>query len=159
MRHGYERGVLRAGAVAALAAVVGLATPAVAVEDSSTTVQVSPASPTVGQSVVLTATVSCPGDPSGGVGMTFFDGDVLLDTVGVGANGVAAYTTTFTTTGTHLITAAYNGNDNCFASNNDTVVTVAQTPPPPDQPCLLVLCGTLTNLVDFTVGDIHNEIN
>lgn len=90
--------------------------------------------------------------------MTFFDGGDLLDTVPVGANGQAEHTTSFTTTGAHTITAAYNGNENCFASSNTTAVVVSAAPVPPTPPsnggCLPACCG----LINITVGDIDMHI-
>ncbi|MEU6383823.1 Ig-like domain-containing protein [Streptomyces bauhiniae] len=142
---------------AALAAVLGLASPAWAVP-SSTTVTASPQSATVNTPVQLLATVDCPADPTGGLGVTFFDGGDLLDTVPVNANGQAGYTATFTTAGTHTITAAYNGNTDCDASNSTTNVQVSAAPTPPDTTpgfCLLA-CG---GLINFSVGDITNNIN
>jgi Bacterial Ig-like domain (group 3) len=104
---------------------------------SSTTVQASPSSVTTGQQVVLTATVTCPGFSPGGLGVTFFDGAVLLDTVAVAAGGQAVLTTSFSTPDTHTITAAYNGDANCGASSNTTTVEVsaAPAPPTPKEPC------------------------
>ncbi|MDT7654532.1 MAG: hypothetical protein QOI36_5938 [Pseudonocardiales bacterium] len=104
---------------------------------SATTVQASPASATTGQQVALTATVTCRGFIPGGLGVTFFDGPNLLDTVPVDASGQATLTTSFTTEGTHTITAAYNGYNNCGASNSTTTVqvTAAPTPPTPPTPC------------------------
>ncbi|KIF78977.1 hypothetical protein QR77_19020 [Streptomyces sp. 150FB] len=90
--------------------------------------------------------------------MTFFDDSTLLDTVPVNANGQASYTTTFTTVGSHTITAAYNGTAECDASNNTTTVQVTSAPTPPDPTpgfCLLV-CG---GLINFSVGDINNTVN
>ncbi|EST23044.1 hypothetical protein M877_28405 [Streptomyces niveus NCIMB 11891] len=141
----------------ALAAVLGMASPAWAAP-SSTTVTATPQSAQVGTSVQLAATVDCPGDPSGGLGMTFFDGGDELDTVPVNANGQANYTTTFNTTGSHTITAAYNGTGECDASNNTTTVQVTSAPNPPGPPggfCLLA-CG---GLINFSVGNIHNPVN
>ncbi|MDV9187443.1 Ig-like domain-containing protein [Streptomyces sp. SR27] len=144
-------------AAAALAAVIGLATPAAAV-DSSTTVQASPSTTTVGNPATLTATVACAEDPSGGLGVTFWDGPDVLDTIAVNSSGQATYTATFNVTGTHTITAAYNGNTGCDASSNTTTVTVTQTPAPPTPgPCLL-LCGG-PGLFNFSTGNIHNEVN
>ncbi|MER7690943.1 Ig-like domain-containing protein [Streptomyces sp. NPDC097610] len=137
----------------ALAAVLGVATPAEAVA-SGTTVVVTPQSPTVGTPVQLTATVTCTGDPSGGLGMTFFDGSNLLNTVPVAADGQAIYSTTFSTVGTHTITAAYNGNGTCDASNGTTTVQVTTTPTQPPGLCLLA-CG---GLIGFNVGDINNTV-
>ncbi len=143
---------------AALTAALGLASPAWAVA-SSTTVTATPPSAEVNTPVQLQATVDCPADPTGGLGVTFFDGGDLLDTVPVNANGQAAYTATFTTTGSHTITAAYNGNTDCDASNDTTTVqvTAAPTPPAPPTPspglCFLV-CGGFIN-----VGDITTNVN
>lgn len=152
----HNRRIWPTGTVLALAAVVGLASPAAAADPSSTTVTASPAAATVGENVTLTATVSCPGDPSPGLGMTFFDGGDTLTTVPVSAGGQAQYTTAFSTTGTHTITAAYNGNDNCSASNNTTNVEVSSVAPPPSSggSCLLVCSG----LFGFKVGDIHQHV-
>lgn len=141
----------------ALAAVLGLASPAWAAA-SSTTVTASPQTAEVGDPVQLQATVDCPDDPTGGLGVTFFDGSDLLDTVDVDAAGQVTYTTTFSTVGTHTITAAYNGNANCDASNSTTTVQVTAAPTPPGPtpvPCLLA-CG---GLINFSVGDITNNIN
>ena len=105
---------------------------------STTTVQASPSSATVGQEVVLTATVTCPGfPPQGGLGVTFWEGSNLLDTVPVNAGGQASLRTTFTTEAAHEITAAYNGNGNCGASNATTTVRVTSEPDPltPPTPC------------------------
>ncbi|SEO18451.1 Ig-like domain repeat protein [Actinacidiphila rubida] len=148
----------RAGLVvvlAAAAAVVSLAPPAAAADPSSTSVQASPASAAVDRLVTLDATVTCGSDPSGGLGVSFFDGPNLLATAPVSADGHSTLTTGFTTTGTHTITAAYNGDDGCSASNGTADVTVSDAPPPPAGTPGCLLCG----LVDFHVGDIHNEVN
>ncbi|WP_326695506.1 Ig-like domain-containing protein [Streptomyces sp. NBC_01766] len=146
-------------ATAACAAVVAGASPAAAADASSTTVQASPSAATIGQSVNLTAMVTCPSDPSPGLGMTFFDGGDILATVPVSATGAAVFTASLTTVGTHTITAAYNGNDNCGASHAETTVVMSAAPVTPTQPgggfCLLA-CG---GLINFNAGDIHNEIN
>jgi Bacterial Ig-like domain (group 3) len=124
-----------------LAGLLAFAAQAVAqpVVTSTTTVEASPAQANTGQEIVLTATVTCPGfSPTGGLGVTFFAGPDLLDTVPVGANGQATLTTSFDTPGNRTITAAYNGNQNCSASNDTTVVQVSEAPDPP-KPC----CGGL----------------
>lgn len=141
----------------ALATVLGLASPAWAVP-SSTTVTATPQSAQVGASVQLAATVDCPAEATGGLGVTFFDGSTLLDTVQVNANGQAGYTTTFTTTGSHTITAAYNGTTECDASSSTTTVQVtsAPTPPSPTPGFCLLVCG---GLINFSVGDINNSVN
>ncbi|WP_175439703.1 Ig-like domain-containing protein [Streptomyces sp. WMMB 714] len=130
--------------ITALVAVVAFATPAAAQESSDTTVQAVPSSVAVGAPVELIATVSCPNSPSGGLGVTFVDGGDILETVPVEEDNTARYPTTFDTAGTHTITAAYNGNEECFASNDTTTVTVsAVTPPssPPASPQAPCRCG------------------
>ncbi|WP_411575148.1 Ig-like domain-containing protein [Streptomyces fradiae] len=142
---------------AAMAVVLGTATSAAAAP-SSTSVIALPASTTVGSPVQLTATVSCDSDPSGGLGMSFFDGGDLLGTVPVAANGQAAHTTSFTTVGQHTITAAYNGNDGCDASNGTAAVQVSSSTPPPS-PGLPGLCLlTCGSLIGFVTGDITNNV-
>ncbi|MEU3246626.1 MULTISPECIES: Ig-like domain-containing protein [unclassified Streptomyces] len=141
--------------VAAAATVLFIAPSAAAADPSSTTVQATPSSATTGQLVTLDATVTCSSDPSGGLGVSFFDGPDLLATAPVSADGHSSLTTGFTTTGTHTITAAYNGDDSCGASSDTTTVTVSQTPVPPANNPGCLLCG----LIDFHVGDIHNEVN
>jgi hypothetical protein len=145
-----------ATATAVMTAAVAVASPAAAAVPSTTAVQASPSSATTGQAVTLTATVTCAGDPSGGLGMTFFDGGDLLNTVPVSSGGVATYSAQFATVGTHTITAAYNGNDNCNASNGTTTVAISQTPTTPSGGFCLLSCG---GLIVFNTGDIHNEIN
>ncbi|MFJ2419971.1 Ig-like domain-containing protein [Streptomyces brevispora] len=141
----------------ALAAVLGLASPAWAVS-STTTVTATPQSAAVGTPVQLAATVDCAADPTGGLGVTFFDGGDLLDTVPVNANGQASYTGPFTTAGSHTITAAYNGNTECAASNNTTTVQVTSAPtsPGPTPGFCFLACG---GLINFSVGDINNTVN
>ncbi|MER6522358.1 Ig-like domain-containing protein [Streptomyces sp. NPDC001553] len=147
----------KAGLVVAVAAatVLSIAPSAAAADPSSTTVQATPSSATTGQLVTLDATVTCSSDPSGGLGVSFFDGPDLLATAPVSANGHSSLTTGFTTTGTHTITAAYNGDDGCSASNDTTTVTVSQAPAPPANTPGCLLCG----LIDFNVGDVHNNVN
>ncbi|MFJ6435361.1 Ig-like domain-containing protein [Streptomyces sp. NPDC091416] len=147
----------KAGIVVAVAAatVLSLAPSAAAADPSSTTLQATPSSAVTGQLVTLDATVTCSSDPSGGLGVSFFDGSDLLATAPVSADGHASLTTGFTTTGTRTVTAAYNGDDSCGASNGTTTVTVSQAPSPPAGNPGCLLCG----LIDFHVGDVHNEVN
>jgi hypothetical protein len=141
-------------------AVVAFASPAAAAPaavSSGTTVQASPSTAATGQPVDLSATVTCAGNPSGGLGMTFFDGANLLTTIPVDADGTAAYTTSFTSTGAHTITAAYNGNDNCDASNSTTTVQVTAAPAPPTpSPGVCLLCNGLINISIENVGNVGN---
>jgi hypothetical protein len=140
--------------------VVAIASPsaAAAAVSSVTTVQASPSTALTGQSVALSAIVTCAGDPSGGLGVTFFDGGNLLATVPVGAGGASAYATTFTSPGAHTITAAYNGNDNCTASNGTTTVQVTAAPTPSvSSPLCVLLCNSPVNVsVDLLGGLLRN---
>ena len=158
MQSEQKRNVCATFAGAALA-VVAFALPAAAAVASSTTVQASPSTATTGQSVDISTMVTCSGDPSGGLGMTLFDGSNLLTTVPVGMDGASSYTTDFTSAGSHMITAAYNGNDNCDASNSTATVQVnapAVPPTPAPSPCLL-LCNGLINLTFTNVGNIGSD--
>ncbi|WP_406458698.1 Ig-like domain-containing protein [Streptomyces sp. NBC_00876] len=147
----------KAGLVVAVAAatLLSFAPSAAAADQSSTTVQAIPSPAATGQLVTLDARVTCNSDPSGGLGVSFFDGSDLLATAPVSADGHSSLTTGFTTTGAHTITAAYNGDDSCSASSATTTVTVSQAPSPPANNPGCLLCG----LIDFHVGDIHNEVN
>lgn len=146
---------LMVAAAAAAAAVMAVAPPAAAADPSSTSVQASPSAATAGQLVTLDATVTCDTDPSAGLGVSFFDGPDLLATAPVSTSGRSTLTTGFTATGTHTITAAFNGDDGCGASNATTTVTVSAAPAPPAGTPGCLLCG----LIDFHVGNIHNEVN
>jgi len=86
--------------------------------DTTTTVTSGLNPSTSGQSVTFTAVVT----PSGATGnFTFFDGAAVLGTVAV-SSGSAQLSTTTLTSGTHSITAAYNG-DNSFSSSTSAVLT------------------------------------
>jgi len=82
---------------------------------------------TVGQAVQFTATVSGNnyGTPTGTV--TFSDGSTNLATVTLDANGVATFTTTALTAGSHTITAWYNG-DSTYPQSS-TWITQTVNPP------------------------------
>ncbi len=87
-----------------------------------------PASPTFGQSVTLTATVSVQspgtGVPTGSV--TFSDGVSVLGTVNM-VNGIAQLTTTLTTVGSNTIAASYSGDDPS-SSTGETIKVGPATP-------------------------------
>jgi hypothetical protein len=61
----------------------------------------------IGQTVTITAAVFAPGpgggNPTGTV--TFKDGNAVLGSVTIGTTGVATFTTSFATAGSHAITA------------------------------------------------------
>ena len=146
---------------AALAGLAVSATQASAqpLDSTSTTVQASPASATVGQAVTLTVQVSCPADPSGGLGVTLFDGSNLLATVPVDSTGAGSLSTNFSATGSHVITAAYNGDTDCAASNNTTTVDVTSPPAPPAPPAPSGLIGTVLGGINIGNSYTYNEIN
>lgn len=91
---------------------------------TTTTLAVSPASPLVGATVTLTATVK-PGSgttaPTGTVTFTV-DGTALASPPAL-TNGVAATTTTFSTGGPHTVFATYSGASSFFVSTS-AVTTV-----------------------------------
>ncbi|GAA2961114.1 Ig-like domain-containing protein [Kitasatospora cinereorecta] len=155
MKPGYGPMIWKAPVLGALAAVLAFASPAAAAEPTSTTVQASPPSVVIGRSVQLVAQVSCPSDPSGGLGVTFFDGGDILATAPVSSSGQSSITSALTVLGAHTITAAYNGNDNCSASSSTTTVQVTEWhKTPEDGPCLL-LCGGLP-IIGGGIGNFHD---
>jgi streptogramin lyase len=79
---------------------------------SITTLTASATTVAAGQQVTFTATVkaaSGTATPTGSV--TFKDGNVVLGTVMLDAQGQARFTCAFTSTGSHTIEAVYNGDD------------------------------------------------
>jgi len=92
---------------------------------TTTTAVTSSANPSVtGQAVTYTATVS-PG-PDGGT-VAFSDGSAPIsgcDGLQVDTSGTATCTVTYSTTGTHQITAAYSGDTAYGASSNSLTQTV-----------------------------------
>ncbi len=125
-----------AGTYAIVPAVTGanLANYSVAVQDGTLTITqagtttslgISSASITPGQSVTLTAQVASltTGSPTGGV--SFYDGVTLLGTSPV-AGGSAAFATSSLTAGTtHTLTAIYNGDVNFTSSSTTASTSVA----------------------------------
>ncbi len=82
---------------------------------SSTIALISSPNPsTAGQAVSFTATVTGPGGTATGT-VTFKDGSTTLGTSNL-ANGVASFTSTALTQGSHSITALYNGSSNLVSS-------------------------------------------
>src|SRR5262249_39046452 len=84
-----------------------------------------------GQAVTFTATVAAvapgAGTPTGSV--TFMDGNVVLGTFTVGADGTAMVTTSFATAGGHAITASYSGDAN-FAASSQALTEEVNAPAP-----------------------------
>jgi len=92
---------------------------------STTTSVVSSVNPSVlGQSVMLTATVtpSGSGTPSGTV--TFMDGATTLGTSTLNNSAQATFTTTALTVGSHSITAVYGGDANFAGSTSSALSQV-----------------------------------
>ena len=156
MRNWQKWNALTLGTLATLAVVASASPAAAAAVDSTTTVQASPTAPVTGQLVALNAKVDCTGDPSLGLGVSFFDGQDLLATAPVGTDGTSTLRTGFISTGEHEITAAFNGDDNCNASSSKTTVEVSDastSPTNPSAPCFL-LCG----LLNLNVSNIGNNV-
>jgi Subtilase family/Bacterial Ig-like domain (group 3)/Bacterial cadherin-like domain/Bacterial Ig domain len=96
--------------------------------DTTTTLTSAPNPAMFGQSVTFTATVtSTAGTPTGTV--TFKDGATTLGTGPLNAGGVATFTTSALTAGTHSITVAYSGDANFNISTSDAVSQVVDNPP------------------------------
>ncbi len=96
---------------------------------SSTTTLTSSTNPSnFGDSVTFTATVSAASPstaiPSGAV--TFKDGSTTLDTESLNSSGVATYTTSSLTGGSHSITAVYNGTSDVSGSTSSAVTQVVK---------------------------------
>lgn len=90
---------------------------------ASTTIALSaPSTATAGTSVTLTATVDPTVTPTGGT-VTFKDGKTTLGT-GTLVNGVATYTTSALSVGSHTLSASYGGTNNFAASATTTSVTI-----------------------------------
>ncbi len=80
----------------------------------------------VGQAVTFTATVtSGGGTPTGTV--TFYDGAVVLGT-GTLSGGVATFTTSALTLGSHSITAVYGGSTSFTGSTSPALIQAVSTP-------------------------------
>jgi Bacterial Ig-like domain (group 3) len=90
---------------------------------TSTTLRPSASQGTFGQSVTFTATVTGGAiAPTGTV--TFKDGSAVLATTALDASGIATFTSSAITVGTHSLVAVYNGSDS-YASSPSTSVTFA----------------------------------
>ena len=104
----------------------------------TTTVLVSSANPSVvGDNVTFTATVQTNGTTAGNATGTvvFKDGDTTLGSPGV-INGVATYSTSALTQGSHTIWAEYSGDATYLASTN-TLTQLVNLPLPPTATALV----------------------
>jgi uncharacterized delta-60 repeat protein len=102
---------------------------------TTTAVTSSPNPSNPGQSVTFTATVT----PASGSGptltVTFKDGSTILGSSGLNGSGVATFSTSSLSAGTHTITATYNGDPNFnlstgTLSGGQTVNSPTPTPSP-----------------------------
>jgi hypothetical protein len=93
---------------------------------TTTVLSATPTSPTPGQSVTLTATVT----PSGATGnITFLDGQTVLATVSL-SGGTAVNTTSTLAAGSHTLSATYSGDTRDGASSSPPIIlTVASSSP------------------------------
>ncbi|MBI2828240.1 MAG: Ig-like domain repeat protein, partial [Acidobacteria bacterium] len=99
---------------------------------TSTTLTSTPNPSATGDPVAFTATVTSPitGVATPGGTVTFMDGAVELGSQAVGADGRAVFSTTaLVTAGTHLITAAYNGDASFSGSTSDVLSQVVKARP------------------------------
>jgi hypothetical protein len=96
---------------------------------TTTALQSSQNTSTVGQAVTFTATVVSSGvTPVGTV--TFFDGTTSLGTGTVNGNGVATLSTSALAIGLHSITASYGGGTNFSGSSSTAITQVVNSPTP-----------------------------
>ncbi|WP_027659657.1 RCC1 domain-containing protein [Salinispora fenicalii] len=100
---------------------------------STTTLRVTPRSPTADQQVTLTATVTCNTDTPAGT-VTFRDNTTVLAATPLTADGIASHTTTLTP-GEHSLTADYVSTNTCPESRSVPVaITIDTAPDDPDLP-------------------------
>jgi hypothetical protein len=117
-----------------------------------TTLTSAPNPSVVGQSVILTASVTSPlAVPTGSV--NFSDGGTLLGTSSLN-NGIASFNVAFPNAATHTLTAAYLGSGSFYASNSNqlsqsvnrtsttTAVTSSLDPVQPNKPVTLIATVT-----------------
>jgi hypothetical protein len=94
---------------------------------TSTTLSASASSAVYGQSITFTATVS-PVSPGSGVPtgtVQFKEGNALLGSDTVNSSGVASFSTSTLSVGSHSITAVYSGDSNFLSSSAATGVNEA----------------------------------
>jgi hypothetical protein len=98
-------------------------------DGTTTTLTSLPNPSTFGQSVIFIATVTV-NSPGGGVPggtVTFKDGQTTLGTATLNASGVAIFTTSSLSLGSHSITAGYGGSVNYKTSTSATLMQVVNT--------------------------------
>jgi uncharacterized repeat protein (TIGR01451 family) len=94
---------------------------------ATTTLSTTDATPTVGESITLSSTVTSTDGPQPTGTINFTDGGSPLGSASLNGSGVATLTINSLTPGTHSIVANYNGDtDNALDSSLPLTVTVAQ---------------------------------
>ncbi len=96
-------------------------------DTTSTSLTIPPSSPIFGQAVMLTATVSAGGNPTGIV--TFYDDSTSVGQAPLDANGQAQLVTSLPTVGSHALTASYGGDANFLPSLSSAVKQVVNAVP------------------------------
>jgi len=109
-------------------------------DDTTTSLTVSPTTPSAGQALTLTATVTgsnASSDPASPGGSVTFESCTTaacsaptpLGTATVGSNGTATLTTTAPAAGTDYLEAVYGGSGSDFSTSSSTVSTVGVADP------------------------------
>jgi hypothetical protein len=110
------------------------------VNQTAAKLSANPASVAVGAPVTLTASItSTAGTPAGSA--IFYDGGTFLQNVTLDGTGVAVYGATFSTAGTHVITASFPANGG-FAASNASAVNVTVTSAAAANATLTTIVGT-----------------
>jgi hypothetical protein len=127
---------------------------------STTTLVASASSVTQGSPVTFTATITgARGSfaPTGTV--TFKDGNTTLGTGTLNASGVATFTTSSVSIGSHTVTATYGGDtNNTNSTSNAVTVTVTAPPVPTPIPNSAQPAGTnITGLFAITKGAVKRR--
>jgi hypothetical protein len=95
---------------------------------STTTIAAAPASPAVGATVTITATVAPSSGTTAPTGTVTFTIDGTAGTPMTLANGMAVMTTSFSTGGAHKVVASYSGSTTVYVSTSAvTTITVVAT--------------------------------
>lgn len=94
---------------------------------TNTTLSTSNASPTVGSSIMLTASVTSAAGPAPTGSVTFTDNGAFLSTIALGSNGLAALTLSSLPPGNDSIVANYSGDtDDAVSTSATLTIAVAQ---------------------------------
>jgi hypothetical protein len=126
--------VVTGGGASEVTVLLNAATPAITGQTASTTSITSSLNPaTLGQAVTFTATVSGTGSvPTGNV--NFNDGNTLLGSASLNANGVATFSTSALAVGTHGIVAQYRGDITFQPSSSQALSQVVNQSQPAATP-------------------------